>query len=234
MTFPSDELFAPGPAESDRYIPEHLIAPDSEVREPASPVVVEAATSSAEVTPEAKVAAAVAKATAGGLAGMSPADRIAALSAIRDAIDGRVKWEKQTIIENLLGAQKAQSIPSALGNLSFKPETRPVRIDEEKLLQYVEQTHPEMITEKVVREVDPELRKLLISALVDVGDGDFALSTDGTAVDFAYLGEPVAPQIAYPASSEQKIVKAQARRAIDEHFIAIASGMLDAATGGGQ
>lgn len=234
MTFPGNEPFAFDVTEDGRYIPEHLVAPEPTEWQPAQTVVsTESLPLGGDLSPEAKVAAAIAKATAGGLAGMSPADRIAALSAIRDAIDGRVKWEKQTIIENLLGAHKAQSIPSALGNLSFKPETRPVKIDEEKLLAYVREIHPEQISERVVYEIDPEFRKLLVSAVVDVADGDFALSTDGTPVDFAYLGEPIAAQIAYPASSEQKIVKAQARQAIDDHFMTLASGMLDAAIGGG-
>lgn len=225
MTFPSTDHIIPEPIEDDRYIPEHLMAPGAEEWRPAPAVL--SAPQPAELSAEERVSAAIAKATAGGLAGMSPADRIAALSAIRDAIDARVKWEKQTIIENLTGAHKAQPIPSALGNLSFKPETRPVKIDEEKFLAYVREHHPEQISERLVHEVDPAFRKVLLSAVVDVADGDFALSTDGTTIDFAYLGEPAGAQIAYPASSEQKIVKAQARRAIDEHFMTIASGMID-------
>lgn len=231
MTDPGMTPLILHPDEGDRYIPEHLMAPEDYAvypgtsAQPVAAVPVDAA--------EAKVNAAISKATAGGLAGMSPADRIAALTAIRDAIDGRITWEKKGIIENLLGAHKSQSIPSSLGTLSFKPASRPVKIDDEKLLAYVLENHPEFITERTVREVDPEFRKLLVSAVVDVGDGDFALSTDGTAIDFAYLGNETAAQIAYPASSEQKLVKAQARRAIDDHFLTLTAGMLDAAREGG-
>lgn len=226
MTAPGNDYLIPPEADDARFVPEHLVLQEYAHEAPFDSD--SAAPAPAEEQPQSKVNAAIARATAGGLAGMSPAERIAALTAIKDAIDARVKWEKQVIVENLLGATKAQSIPTSLGNLSFKPASRPVKFDEEKLLAYVQEHHPEHVTERVVVEIDTEFRKLLTSAVVNLGDGDFGLSTDGTTIDFAYLGDETDAQIAYPASSEQKIVKAQARKAIDEHFLILTSGMLDA------
>ncbi|MBN9214115.1 MAG: hypothetical protein J0J04_04740 [Microbacterium sp.] len=229
MTDSGNDPLVPILVEDDRFIPEHLIAPEDYWEGGFAPASPAPASVVAEADDEAKVNAAIAKATAGGLVGMSPADRIAALTAIKDAVETRIKWEKSTIIENLLGATSAQSIPTPLGNLSFKPAARPVKFDEDKLLAYVQEHHPDMVTTRTVHEIEPEFRKALLASVIHCGDDDFALGTDGTVIDFAYLGDETAAQIAYPASSAQKQVKAQARRAIDEHFLTLTSGMLDAA-----
>lgn len=244
MTDPGNDYLPPSmPPEAEyldpeRFIPEYLIAPSPEVPPavPAAPTVVVVPETAPADDERAKVNAAIAKATAGGLAGMSPADRIAALSAIRDAIDARVTWEKSTIVENLLGATSAKSIPSQLGDLSYRPPSRPTKIDEDKLLAFVQENHPDAVTERtvVVHEIDPAVRKQLVDAVIHVGDGDFALSTTGEPIDFAYLGNETSATVSYPASAVQKIVKAQARAALDDHFLLLTSGMLDAAAGQGK
>lgn len=210
-----------------RYIPEHLLAPEDltapaeQVQEPAQVLTVQ------EVSPEDRVKRAIEQATSVGISGMSRAERIAALTAIKDAVEGRMKLEKDTIIENLQGATESKSIPTALGNLSYKPSSRPTKIDEEKLLAYVKENYPDAITTQVTEVIDPEARARLVGAVIHCGDGDFALSSDGSTIDFAYLGEPSAASIAYPASPSQKIVKLQARKALDDQFLALTSGMYD-------
>lgn len=233
MTFPGDAHQAPLP-EDERFVPDYLMASEDDTfylppadHAPAStpaPVV-------EELDDQERMAHAVARVTSAGLTEMSPAERIAALTAIRDAVDHRIGWEKATVIENLTGAKESTSIPTGLGNLTFKPSTLPTKIDEDKLLAYVKEHHPDMVSEQVIEVIDPEFRKLLVSAVVHVGDGDFALSTDGTEINFAYLGDPTTAQIAYPASREQKIVKLMARKALEDQFTALTSQMSDAVKG---
>lgn len=235
MTFPGD-AHQPPQSEDERFIPDYLMAVEDDTfyLPPADNAPAPTpAPPAEELDDEARMARAVARVTSAGLTEMSPAERIAALTAIRDAVDTRITWEKSTVIENLLGAKESTAIPTSLGNLTFKPSTQPTKIDEDKLLAYVKENHPDMVTEQVVvtEVIDPEFRKLLISAVVHVGDGDFALSTDGTGIDFAYLGDPSTPQIAYPASKAQKIVKLMARKALDEQFTALTSQMSDAVKG---
>lgn len=174
----------------------------------------------------------IATVTRKGFSGMSPAERVTTLTAIKDAVEEQLKWEKSRIIENLTGATENTAIPTAMGNLTFKAPSRPVKVDDEKLLAYVKQVSPDSVKVETIETIDPELRAMLVKDIVDCGDGDFARGSTGETIDYAYLGAETAASIAWPASGPQKVVKAQARRALDEHLQMIAAPMFEALEAG--
>lgn len=163
---------------------------------------------------------------------LSRADRVAVLIALRDAIDTRVKEEKSGITESLYGATETQKIPTTgFGDLSFRPPKTPVKIDDEKLLEYVEHVAPEAITEQVsvTRVIDPGLRDMLIKDVIDVGDGLFARGSTGEEIHYAHQGSETAPQVVWGASSEQKRAKVTARKILDEHLPAMVVPVIEQA-----
>jgi hypothetical protein len=160
--------------------------------------------------------------------GLRAADRIAALTAIRDAIDVRLALDKEALTDGLRGATKNQVIPTLLGNLSFKPSTRKPVIDQERLMEYVKQNHPEAVISRVVEEIEPNFLSDITEAITYVGDDLFVDARTGEELSFVYLGDETKPSIAYPASREQKIAKSQARKALAEQFDVMALTLTDA------
>lgn len=227
----SDASWYP-PEPDDRFIPEWMVDGGETPPPTSQELAVHAAAPTAEPTEEDRARQAIEAVTSKGITGMSAAERVAVLTAVKDAIEDQLKREKSGLIENFTGATKSHSLPTALGDLTFKPETPKIVIDGEKLLDYVAEHHPEYLTTRTieVREIPDEIRAQL-TAVVDVGDGMFASPVDGTAVDYASYGTPTAASIAYPASRQQKVTKALARRGLSDQFLAIALPMMDTAEG---
>lgn len=228
MSYPIDDV------DFDRFIPAHLVEGGDPYEEHA-PVMVGEPAGDAVVVPEVgvseeeRVRRALASVTSKGLHGMSRADRIAALKAIASAIDEQVKEDISFLTDQFQGATKAQPIYTALGKLSYNPGSAKAVPDEAKLLAYVKENYPGAVTTRTVEEIDPTVRAEILGSVIDAGDGDFVDGATGTVVDFMTVGKPSSPSVAYPASREQKIVKREAKRALEEQMIALTSGMLDAA-----
>jgi hypothetical protein len=168
-----------------------------------------------------------------GLSTLSGAGRIAALTALRDAINDRVTWEKKALAESLTGATENQPIRTPFGDISFQPGTRPTKVDEQKLMDYVKTVAPEMVeTKTVVTETIPDFyRETLIKDIVHVGDGEFVRASTGEVIEYAYLGEPGNTTISYPASKGQKVAKAAARRVVRDNLERLAAPMLEVTDG---
>lgn len=168
-----------------------------------------------------------------GLSSLTPAGRIAALIALRDAIDARVTVEKKALIETLTGATETQSLHTPFGDISFQPGKRRVVIDQDKLLEYVKRVAPEMVeTVTVINEsVIDSYRETLEDDVVHLGDGDFVRASTGEVIDYAYLSNPSNTNIAYPASKEQKAAKAAARRVVRDNMERFAAPMLEVTDG---
>lgn len=165
-----------------------------------------------------------------GVDALTPAGRIAALTALRDAIDEEVKREKSRITDNLAGATTNTALPTPFGDLSYRPGKRPVKIDDDKLIAYVKQVAPEMVTvQTVVTESIPDdLRELLTKDVIHCGDNLFARGSTGESIDYAYLGEETASAISWPASREQKITKSLARQTVRDNMERLTAPMLEA------
>lgn len=157
---------------------------------------------------------------------LSRAERVAALTALQDAIKTQLDLEKAGIIENLAGATESQKIPTPMGSLSYSPGKVAVVIDDAKLLEYVRHIHPEAITVETREVIDHDLRAALVKDVVNVGDGDFARGSTGEEITFASLGERASASVAWPASQAQKAAKARARAALVEHLSMLAAPLI--------
>lgn len=165
------------------------------------------------------------------MSSMPTVDRIAFLTAVRDAVDEVLAWQKKTLIERLEGATENGSFPTPMGPISYTASTRKMKVDEEKFLVYMREHHPDMVEEKITYAIDPEARATVLAAFVDIGDGVFASSVDGTVADFLFLGEPTNPSIAYPATKQQKVTKRQARETLKQFLPELAAPVVGAAKG---
>jgi len=168
-----------------------------------------------------------------GFEALTPAGRVAALTALRDALDEQITQEKKGIIERLTGATENTPLPTPFGPLSFRPGKRPVKIDEEALLAYVKKVAPEMVrTETVVVEtIEGPFRETLVNDVIHCGDELFARGSTGETIDYAYLGEETKGAVAWPASKEQRVVKSQARKIVAENMERLATPMLEVTNG---
>ena len=164
---------------------------------------------------------------------LSTADRIAVLTALKDAVEARLKNEKAVVIDRLAGATKNMPIPTRGGNLSYKAPVTPIKIDDEKILEHARQVAPHLVIPRVVWDIDPDLLKALKDdvAVIDMGDGEKVLSSKqtGEIIEYAYFGEETSASISWSASDKQKIMKAEARKLLAEHLGELVSPMLTAA-----
>lgn len=167
------------------------------------------------------------------LSTLTPAGRIAALTALRDALDERVKREKETLSAALAGATDNMPVPTPFGDLSFQPGKQPIKIDDEKLIEYVKTVAPEMVeTQTIVTETIPDFyRETLVSDVIYLGEEVFARASSGEVINYAYLGTETASKISYPSSQQQKVVKAAARRVVRDNLEKLASPMLEVTDG---
>lgn len=163
---------------------------------------------------------------------LSPAARIAVLSALGAAIKEQIDKEKELLTESYTGATKSQSIPTPFGSLAYQPPKIPVKVDEQKLLDYVKANHPDaIVVETVVTEtIDPALKTRLVKDIVDVGDGDFVAGSSGEVINYAYLGEQTKPTITYSATQLQKQTKHRARVALRDRLEAFTQPLLEVET----
>ncbi len=175
-------------------------------------------------------------------AAMSHADRLAALTALRDAIDGHIDQEKDAIRTEWAGAVDTVTIPpTRFGGISFQPGRRPIVINEDALLAYAKTYAPDRVVttttkevaitgeeliallervapdalRTVVTETVPEaLRNVLIADATPLDEDTFVRLSTGEPIDYATFGKQAEARVSYPASKEQKLTKLRARHAV--------------------
>lgn len=158
-------------------------------------------------------------------ASLPNADRVVFLLAVSDALATMAEEEKQILIERLQGATENRPLPTAFGNLTLSPESRSKQVDEEALLDFVRENHPDKVVTRTVEEVDPVFRDELVAKTIDVGDGEFANMDTGETVSWIHLSKPKAASISWPASKSQKAAKAGARLAVRQNLDALAEAL---------
>lgn len=154
------------------------------------------------------------------------AKRLVVLNALKYAIEEKLALEKASVLASLEGVKKGSKIPTPIGNLSFSPAKRPVVIDEERLIAYVDAVAPEMIETRTVRTIVDSYREALVRDVVQV-ENYFMRTSNGEVVEYAHLGEEKSPVLAWGASAKQKHAKARAKQVIAVRIDELTSLVLD-------
>lgn len=154
---------------------------------------------------------------------LRPADRVTALSALKDAIDAEIKRQK-AIALSLAEQVGVKSFTTAFGALNVVQKDAPILINEFKLLDWVKEKHPENI-EKVEQVMPWYVRQLSDPAQYAIIDG-VVFDAKGNQVEYAEVGETPGAYISWPASKEQKAGKALAADFVSGHMSVLAGGAL--------
>jgi hypothetical protein len=149
--------------------------------------------------------------------------RVAALTAIRDAIDLEIKADK---LEAVTFAQefRIKSFDTQLGAVNVVRKDPAVGWDDTGLLAWVEANHPGEVEQ--TRRVRPAFQAVLAKRFVIVA-GDVVDSATGQVLDFAYVTEAGEPYASWPASVKQKEAKETARRVVTARALGWAKAVLE-------
>ncbi|MGO1850155.1 hypothetical protein [Microbacterium sp.] len=139
--------------------------------------------------------------------------KVALLAALKDGINAILEQEKKTVADVNQDASDAVKQPSVFGQVNYQPPKPKRLVDEDALIEYVK-TRDDLAEHIQTVEIVPDwVRSAVIESATDQGDGIFTFD-DGTVADFLSHGNPSRPQVAYPASKQQKATKAAAEEAV--------------------
>lgn len=144
---------------------------------------------------------------------LRPAERLAALSAIKAGLDELIAEAKADVLaaaeENGI---RSFSTPFGPVNVSAR-DAAIVVTDEAALLAHVKATRPEEV--EVVETVRPAYVKALLDRLAYIKAAGVVIdTTDGEVVEWAGMSAPGAPFASWPKSAEQVRAKDAARIAM--------------------
>lgn len=141
------------------------------------------------------------------------AARVALLTAAKAGLDTLLAKEKEKLIDLNADAQDNVSDKSIFGTVNYAPAKAKHTVDDEALLEYAK-NDPDLAGHIETVEVVPDwVRSVLIERAIPQGDGVYALK-DGTIVEYMHPAAPSSPQVAYPASKQQKVTKAAAEQVL--------------------
>lgn len=154
---------------------------------------------------------------------LRPAQRMAALSALKAAIDVQLKVEKEAVIA-LASDVGVKSFTTELGAITIVEKDAGVNIDPIKALDWAKENQPEIVQ---TIEVVPDwfLAELARREYVVTDDGD-VYNPDGTEAPFAVPGAKPEPYATWPASKEQKRGKEMAAEFIQVNLVALSQSLL--------
>jgi hypothetical protein len=151
--------------------------------------------------------------------------RVAALIALRDAIDLEIKADKLEAIAFAVefGIRGGWSTP--LGPVNVVTKDAAIGLDSAKLLTWVTKHHPDEV--ETIRRVRPAFQSVLAARCVIV-QGDIVDTETGETIDFAYVTPAGEPYVSWPSSAKQRDAKATARRVVQERALGWAKSILPA------
>lgn len=148
--------------------------------------------------------------------------RLAALIAIRDAIDKEITADKLEAVA-FAGEFGIKSFDTPLGGVNVVRKDPAVGWDAAALLAWVEQHHPTEV--ETIKRVRPAFQSTLAARFVIVA-GDVVDNLTGETIDFAYVTAPGEPYVSWPASVKQKAAKDTARRVVQDRALGWARSVL--------
>lgn len=173
------------------------------------------------------------------------AQKVAALSAIRDGIDAIIDEEKQNVIQ-FATQHGVKSFATTIGNVTVTSKKQSIRINRKALIKDLQTTRPELLTTytTITEEGVAWLREHMPQFVVDtieVSDGisDAIQSSltvvdgqivdpNGTIVDYATLGPEPTPYVTLPASTNKKEAIKYATQMIQANLTGFVTPVLEA------
>lgn len=150
------------------------------------------------------------------------AAKVALLSAAKDGLLQILAREKTKLIELNQDAHDPVQARSVFGTVNYQPAKEQHAVDDAALLAHV-QDDPELAQHIQTVQIVPDwVRSMLIESATHQGDGVYTLD-DGTVVSYLSPNSPKAPQVAYPASKQQKATKQAAEEALQTVLDALAT-----------
>lgn len=154
---------------------------------------------------------------------LRPAQRVAALSALKDALEQQIKLEKAKVLD-VAREVGVKSFNTEFGGITVVDARQPIIIDEVKLLDYVRESAPELI-ETVETIPDWYHAQLTGTKNLQIIDGE-VYDLKGTHLPYASLGEAGDPYVTWPSSPAQKAGKAQAAEFVKGNVGALSASVL--------
>lgn len=190
-------------------------SPAAAAMQPANPASVEQAGSN-------PAAAQTSEPGLGSYELLPTAAKVALLSAAKDGLLQILAREKVKLIELNTDAHEPVQARSVFGTVNYQPAKEQNTVDDEALLAHV-QDDPELAQHIQTVQIVPDwVRSMLIESATHQGDGVYTLD-DGTVVTYLSPNAPKAPQVAYPASKQQRATKQAAEEALQSVLDALAT-----------
>jgi hypothetical protein len=150
--------------------------------------------------------------------------RVAALIALRDAIEAEIKADKLEAIA-FAGEYGIKSYATPFGPVNVVTKDAAIGWDADALLTWVAEHYPSEV--ETIRRVRPAFQPVLATWLVVAG-GDVVNTVTGETIDFAYVIPAGEPYVSWPSSAKQRDAKATARRVVQERALGWAKSILPA------
>jgi len=150
--------------------------------------------------------------------------RVAALTALRDAIDAEIKADKLEAIA-FAGEFGVKSFATPLGAVNVVVKDPAIGWETDGLLAWVEEHYPSEV--EMTRRVRPAFQSVLTARFVIVA-GDVIDTETGETIDFAYATSAGEPYVSWPSSAKQKDAKATARLVVQDRALGWAASILPA------
>jgi len=150
--------------------------------------------------------------------------RVAALTALRDAIDAEIKADKLEAIA-FAGEFGVKSFATPLGAVNVVVKDPAIGWETDGLLAWVEEHYPSEV--EMTRRVRPAFQAALTARFVIVA-GDVIDTETGETIDFAYATSASEPYVSWPSSAKQKDAKATARLVVQDRALGWAASILPA------
>lgn len=155
---------------------------------------------------------------------ITPAQKVAALTAIRAGIDDQIRQAKTEALKT--AAQiGVKSFDTAIGEVKIVKSHEAVVIDEEKLLPELKAAFPEQV--ETVECVRPAYLKYLMGEQLVIVAGEVIDKGTGEAVDWATVRPAGDDYISYPSTRESRTAKDYAKAWAAAEMDAISARFLE-------
>lgn len=141
---------------------------------------------------------------------MKAQDKVAALTAIRDALDGQIKDAKQELLNFHQEHGLKGGAHTPWGDVMVVEKGKTISLEPE-YDAWVEDNYPDEI--ETVKRVRSSFTKAILARLVIVKDKAIDSET-GEVMPWAVVLPPADPHVSYPSSSAQREAKALARQVV--------------------
>lgn len=151
---------------------------------------------------------------------LTPADNLAFLLALQAGLNDQIARAKRRVLDEA-AQTRTRSYDTPVGQVNITRKDAPIEVtDEAALLAWVKEHRPDEV--ETVERVRPAYMKHLREDRWTVVKGQVIDTQTGEVVEFAALGDPGEPFVAWPASKQQRAAKQEARDLFEQRAALLA------------